>query len=44
MLAITIIMQPPLSVEVLVAMDKCYGFNKSENAEIKFRYSVCAMQ
>lgn len=33
-----ITIQPPLSVEVLVAMDKCYGFNKTQNAEIKYRY------
>lgn len=34
--------QPPLPVEVLMAIDKCYGFNKSKNAEIKYRYTACS--
>jgi leukotriene-A4 hydrolase len=30
--------KPPLSVQVLEAMEKTYSFNRTENAEIKYRW------
>lgn len=39
-LSLCIPLQPALSTDVLEAMDKFYGFNKSENAEVKFRLAL----
>ena len=39
-LSLCVPLQPALSTDVLEAMDKFYGFNKSENAEVKFRLAL----